>query len=802
MKTQHFILVILIISLFASSCKKETTTDNEDPIIESFNDLIVPADFDWKTTKTITVSVNLPNSGEIQPLIITNRAGTKKYFRGYPEDNSRTINTIVTIPSYLNELKLIYNGTVGPNIVYVSNEYLAFDYNNTPTEKSTETFCGECEGQITILELEYVGAETSPDIIVTQHKSGGSNNHEIFNEDDVSDPFEFSGVNNHNKMGAKIKVYVNGVENVEMHTSCSVTFLAGMTFGDFKIISGESDVGGELCEVDDDCGLIGFETFTKEQWGKKAKDNNAGQIRDDYFDAVYPTDFVVGNPDEHTIIFNESKNVKKYLPGGGSAKVLLKDWENPGKNDELGNMADQIIAARLNRDFDFAEKIGSNENYDLGELVFVGTPFANMTVDEFLNEAEYALGGGGLNNHTAGDYADAAEAICTSFDSGNSGVLTCPSDPELNDPLIEVFSTCNGQDILFEIVNNGDGDMTNEKDYTLYKNDEEIDNGTYKLDVNQTLDISTTGFNTDEFKLVVEIPEGDDLSEEISGCVDEDNPNPPSDQLEGTLAYEDLWPGKGDYDFNDLVVDYDFQIEKDEDEFVQTITAIFTVKAFGASLHNGFGFTLPTVSPGDITSVSGYDVINSTVFDIAGNGLENGQSKATIIVFDDVRRVMPQTTGGIGVNTQLEYAYTEPVSIAVVITFANEAVTYSELNIGTFNPFLVVNTIINGVPGERGHEIHLPYYEPSDLFDDTYFGQSEDDSSVNGPKYFVTSNNLPWAINIAEEFDWVIEFQDITGAYTNFAEWAQSGGDNSDDWYKDYNGYRNDNLIYPTQIGN
>jgi hypothetical protein len=37
----------------------------------------------------------------------------------------------------------------------------------------------------------------------------------------------------------------------------------------------------------------------------------------------------------------------------------------------------------------------------------------------------------------------------------------------------------------------------------------------------------------------------------------------------GTLAYEDLWPSKGDYDFNDLVVDYDFNIVKNNQEVAQ-----------------------------------------------------------------------------------------------------------------------------------------------------------------------------------------------------------------------------------------
>jgi hypothetical protein len=30
----------------------------------------------------------------------------------------------------------------------------------------------------------------------------------------------------------------------------------------------------------------------------------------------------------------------------------------------------------------------------------------------------------------------------------------------------------------------------------------------------------------------------------------------PSEDGFGTLAFEDLWPGKGDFDFNDMVIDY------------------------------------------------------------------------------------------------------------------------------------------------------------------------------------------------------------------------------------------------------
>lgn len=34
---------------------------------------------------------------------------------------------------------------------------------------------------------------------------------------------------------------------------------------------------------------------------------------------------------------------------------------------------------------------------------------------------------------------------------------------------------------------------------------------------------------------------------------------------------------------------------------------------------------------------------------------------------------------------------------------------------------------------------------------------------------FQTTTNLPWAINIPEDFDYPFEYVDITLAYTNFA---------------------------------
>jgi hypothetical protein len=44
------------------------------------------------------------------------------------------------------------------------------------------------------------------------------------------------------------------------------------------------------------------------------------------------------------------------------------------------------------------------------------------------------------------------------------------------------------------------------------------------------------------------------------------------------------------------------------------------LKAYGASSHNGFGFTLPTLKTNDVLSVSGYDVINNSVLTLRAMG--------------------------------------------------------------------------------------------------------------------------------------------------------------------------------------
>ena len=257
----------------------------------------------------------------------------------------------------------------------------------------------------------------------------------------------------------------------------------------------------------------------------------------------------------------------------------------------------------------------------------------------------------------------------------------------------------------------------------------------------------------------------------------------------GTLAYEDLWPGKGDYDFNDLVIDYRFKTVTNASNKVVEIFGTFTIKAFGASYKNGFGFQLPNTSvlPAHLT-VTGSHLMHGFI-NLGANGLEQGQTRPTVIVYDDAFDLMPYPGQGIGVNTTPWAPYVSPYTIAVHMIFTPGTYTMSQVDIEHFNPFIFVDH-------NRNLEVHLPDYPSTNLANPSYFGTYDDDSNVGIGRYYKTVNNLPWAINIYESFDYPIEKVEITNAYNHFVEWAESGGALYPDWYKDLPGYRNASNIY------
>lgn len=256
----------------------------------------------------------------------------------------------------------------------------------------------------------------------------------------------------------------------------------------------------------------------------------------------------------------------------------------------------------------------------------------------------------------------------------------------------------------------------------------------------------------------------------------------PSDIGWGSLAFEDLWPSQGDYDFNDLVVNYRFTQIANANNQVVRLEAKFRIKAIGASFRNGLGFKMD-VDPALISSVTGSNLTENYIT-LDAKGLEAGHnSGATVIVFDDAYDNIQKLGNGQYINTERGQPISVGNEISIVITFVNP-VDPSILGSAPYNPFLIIN-------GVRGRELHLADMAPTDLIDPTFFNSIHDDSDAALGRYYRTENSLPWGINIIHEFRYPEEHKPINTAYNYFNSWAQTGGASNADWYKDNSGYRN-----------
>jgi len=256
----------------------------------------------------------------------------------------------------------------------------------------------------------------------------------------------------------------------------------------------------------------------------------------------------------------------------------------------------------------------------------------------------------------------------------------------------------------------------------------------------------------------------------------------------GTLAFEDLWPWWGDYDFNDLILDYRFKTVTNYDNEVVEVIGTFTVRANGAKMHNGFGFALPDADATIASNivVTGYSLTQGIITIDGTSHFESGHTYPVVIAFDDTWDLME----GI-YNTVPGGAYTPPVSIDITMTVTGGGpFEESDFALDTWNPFLFIDLT-------RGREVHLIDYLPTALMDPDYFGQGDDASDPGTDTYYHTITGFPWGMDFPVAYEYTCEYREPSIAYLHFIEWIQSGGTLFTDWYSNTGaGYRNTTYIW------
>ncbi|WP_276088384.1 LruC domain-containing protein [Pedobacter sp. JY14-1] len=244
-----------------------------------------------------------------------------------------------------------------------------------------------------------------------------------------------------------------------------------------------------------------------------------------------------------------------------------------------------------------------------------------------------------------------------------------------------------------------------------------------------------------------------------------------------TLAFEDNWPTRGDYDLNDVVLTYRYKVVTNATNKVVEVNAGYTLIATGADYINGAGVQFPLAAgKAKLTKAP------------AGVYLEDKQDSVVLILFDNSRKL--QATG----NTVLGNPTSPKVDFDIVFTVADgpEIKNFGAL---AYNPFIFNMT--NGFG--RGYETHLYGKKPTNLVNSNLF-ETKDDYSKSNNKYYSTKDRLPWAIEVPiADFGYPVEGKRIDNAYTNFANWATSGGSNSQEWYDLLSGGANKDLIYKSK---
>lgn len=249
----------------------------------------------------------------------------------------------------------------------------------------------------------------------------------------------------------------------------------------------------------------------------------------------------------------------------------------------------------------------------------------------------------------------------------------------------------------------------------------------------------------------------------------------PAKNTLGTIMFEDLFPDKGDYDFNDFVAGYNLTVDLSRGNLGNTydgLTITLQIRAIGGSKPYRLGIELTPLQTKYVrenytitsdTEGIGMELITQNdedpaVFVITGtNSLKDGSYYNTEKLS---KKKMPTITCVIRRNNKNQPA---PAN-----QFGQIAVRSDHTN------FFLQNTSTN-------EEIHLKGYKVTKY-------------ATNTNTTFNTDDNFVWGMKIPVLIPHAIEKTDFTEAYPKFAGWVTSGGNNNEDWYQTY---KADKVINP-----
>ncbi|MFK7809350.1 MAG: LruC domain-containing protein [Saprospiraceae bacterium] len=246
----------------------------------------------------------------------------------------------------------------------------------------------------------------------------------------------------------------------------------------------------------------------------------------------------------------------------------------------------------------------------------------------------------------------------------------------------------------------------------------------------------------------------------------------PSETSYGTLAFEDLWPYNGDYDFNDFIIEVKETVVTNTENDIYQVVYDLKIVAMGGKYNNDFAIALPDPNNAITFSVYSDKNIQSAV---------DHDGELAIVKINGPKALLTSDVTTL-INALPESTHLDPIELQIIAEM-DGAYQYPS----GYNPKFFIER-----DGGNGIEIHLPGVEPTGKIISSIFGTGND-NSIDGT-YYTNTNNLPWALYIPISWEYPTEGVDLLEAYFRFDEYVQQ--DPSLNWYLNTASYRNVEKVY------
>lgn len=310
-----------------------------------------------------------------------------------------------------------------------------------------------------------------------------------------------------------------------------------------------------------------------------------------------------------------------------------------------------------------------------------------------------------------------------------------------------------------------------------FEDDYRYDDG---IGADQNFSDVVLAIGTNPVNAISNIPEMDGLNVDGSGMVHL------AETKMGMYLFEDLWPSAGDYDMNDVIVEYFYgrNLDKWNDTYGEEFS--FRVYQNYATKKNGIGFKVlggerdEVNGSGSATGrkIQGYQKPHSVKLLIDGTeqngGLEYDEEEGVYYVTDDVKKHL-----GSLYTVKFEHIY-------------SGAPAKYERNYKGYTTKVSPFIFRRDQPDGKQWEVHCRGIAPTSKMNMALFGTEDDASDPSKGVYYVREGIYPFALylsgaaytDIERLLDRSLEGHAIDKMFPLYKEWVNSNGVNNANWYK------------------